>query len=167
MWVCCECLAWQSKSNSGLTATELPQQMNAKKSCISSANISTMSACILLPLHSTASLFCLSELITEPLVSGSKYHHATDGNWIPLIGLNNCQQTASTDAEKREKKRRKSQQICPAGRHAELTGPAGRRVEEAFFLFSQVARGDSLTSNVSIYAAFRNPQLLSTIPPVT
>lgn len=37
-------------------------------------------------------LSSLSELITEPLVSGTKYHHATDGNWIPLIRLNNGQQ---------------------------------------------------------------------------
>lgn len=45
-----------------------------------SENALTVRACM-------ASFFCiqqhlssLSELITEPLVSGTKYHHATDGN---------------------------------------------------------------------------------------
>lgn len=35
-----------------------------------------------------------SELSTETLVSGSKSHHATEGNWIPLIVSTTWQQTA-------------------------------------------------------------------------
>lgn len=110
---------------------------------------------------SPPSFFCiqqhlssLSELITELLVSGTIYHRATDGNWIPLIRLNKGQRIKGDDAEGEKKK---SLNIRPAGWHAALTWPAGHRGEEVCLLQLQGPRGDSFISNVSIYAALNIP----------
>lgn len=54
-----------------------------------------------------------------------------------------------------KKKRRKSLSMCPAGRHATLTWPAGQRAEEVFLFFLQLEgpRGDTLIRNVSVSTA--------------
>lgn len=87
-----QCLTWQSKwnsnSNPGVTARGnkwiLTSYVRLCKH-FDKEFLHPHSFCI--PQHPPSS----SELITEPLVSGTKYHHAADGNWISLIGVDTTQ----------------------------------------------------------------------------
>ena len=155
-----KCLAWQSTRNSSprLRATGCGDKWMPKSLASGSANTLTMSACIpFLLLHSTASLH-LSELNTEPLVSETKYRHATDGNWIPLISLNNSQQIKGSNAVGENR----PPTICWVRWHTAFAWPVGQRWRGCA-LQLRGPWGDSFISNVSIYSALNRPQMPSWI----
>lgn len=155
-----EGLAWQSKRNSSprLGAMGCGDKLMSKSLASGSANTLTMSACIpFLLLHSTASLY-LSELNTEPLVSETKYRHATDGNWIPLISLNNSQQIKGSNAVGGNR----PPTICWVRWHTAFAWPVGQRWRGCA-LQLRGPWGDSFISNVSIYSALNRPQMPSRI----
>lgn len=100
-----KCLAWQSKWNSNPSPGVTPAATKEYLKVLRQAPRTRWQwAQARQPFCTGQRLPLLSQLITQPPASGTKYYHATDGNWMTLIGPSNSLMIEHSGAKERGEK---------------------------------------------------------------